>query len=1311
MRTVLPVFAFALLASAQEAPVRAVLITAYPQMVPAGLDQFRRAHGRQRLDLEVLTASSAPARLERAQIISFVHNTTTFSPAQQQALHRAVARGARVTASFPDLLEQRTGLKADTELSLKIEEYWKNGGPENIAAYLAFIYNAASPRHKLTVPQPIVLRTTGVYHPALPELAASLDDYLSWYRSSRRLPDDAPIAGVTFFHTSYKTGDMAHINALIAELEKHGIVPAAMCAWPPAQQLPKLFDPRSHPLRLLYVMNYNFARPEDAKLLETIDVPAITLVTTRYPAAEWSGSPHGVPPESLAQQVAAPERAGATEPIVIATSEQTAGSNERYYRPVQERIAAAVARGQRWLTLQSKPNRDKRLAMLYYNNPAGKGGIGASYLNVPGTIRALLTRLRDEGYETGGAAPDEKTLIDMLERSGRNIEVWAPGELERMVSARHTVLIGMDKYRRWFAELPAPFRALVLKHWGPPEQTRLMAIRDRNGTPYFVVPGIRFGNVFLGPQPLKSSFEEAAKAQHNTAIPPPHAYVAAYLWYRHEFKADAMIHLGRHGTLEFLPGKNTGQAGWDSSEVLLADLPNVYYYIMDGGGESTIARRRSAAVLISHLTPMVAQAGQQSEFDNLRRLLKDYEDSTSEPLQAEYEKGIRAEIASLKLDAQLGFNLRKDEWSSVLETVKAFLEETEVGAIPLGIHVAGTPPREELQKEAVAQYLRTTFKDAQSGEARAAGDNWLARLLISARLELDALPRVLSGRFQPSGMSGDPLRTPEALPSGRNLHDFDPTRIPTKEACTVGKRMAESMLSEYKSRRGEYPTKISMVLWYGETARHLGVMECQAMHLLGVQPVWNARGVPDSLRLIPLAELKRPRIDVVYTLGGIYRDGFPDKVLLLDKATQLVAAAEGGDNAIARNTAQIAAALRKAGLDEATAQRAARARSFAAAPGDYGAAIAKIAKQSKDQDGELVSTYLAHMGHVYSSELWGQSVPQALSSHLKGNQVVLNSRSSSVYGVLDNDDFFEFTGGLNAATRELNGNQAPEFFVVDVRRRGGERVTTMKKYLATELHSRFWNPKWIREMQRGGYSGARELADSMENLYGWQATSKEIMDGAFWQNSFDVYVGDKHKLGLKEFLTKEHPHARQAMLARLLEVDRQGSHQFSAADRARLVREYVTSVNVSGTACSANVCGNARLRQYALQQARTLAESELSEADRRRFQEQFREAFEAHRSVRQSARQTARLQAGSSRPASRPRSLFDSVRLVSREEWRRMASIRPFGISIFWFLAPLPPGIFFGWWRKRHGATESGMRSLSLAPLHPAAEPFEPVGS
>ena len=279
--------------------------------------------------------------------------------------------------------------------------------------------------------------------------------------------------------------------------------------------------------------------------------------------------------------------------------------------------------------------------------------------------------------------------------------------------------------------------------------------------------------------------------------------------------------------------------------------------------------------------------------------------------------------------------------------------------------------------------------------------------------------------------------------------------------------------------------------------------------------------------------------------------------------------------------------MKKAGVAGGLAEKVASARAFAAAPGDYGAGISNMVKQSKDAGNQqgLADQYLNHMNHAYSGDLWGEAVPGALSTHLEGNQAVIHSRTTNVYGVLDNDDFYDYAGGLNAATKTANGGNAPAFYVNDMKTRGKERVTGIQTYIATELNARYWNPKWIREMQKADYAGARAIANTMENLYGWQATSAEHMDGTFWQNSYDVYVADKDGLEMDKFFEQANPHARQVMMARMLEVDRQGSYKFPAEQRAELVRRYVQTVAKIGATCSANTCGNLKLHQYIAEQA------------------------------------------------------------------------------------------------------------------------------
>jgi cobaltochelatase CobN len=437
-----------------------------------------------------------------------------------------------------------------------------------------------------------------------------------------------------------------------------------------------------------------------------------------------------------------------------------------------------------------------------------------------------------------------------------------------------------------------------------------------------------------------------------------------------------------------------------------------------------------------------------------------------------------------------------------------------------------------------------------------------------------------------------------------------------------------------------------MVLWHGETNRHQGAMESEALWLMGVEPEWNPRGVVDRLRLVPDAELGRPRVDVVFTVSGLYRDGFADKILLLDRAAKLAASA--GSNALSRQNAKTRDALVKAGMSEEQAAAYALARVFATAPGTYGFGLQQIVEQSKDFGNErgMTDLYVSRMNYAFTADAWGVQVPKLLEAQLAGNDAVLHSRSSNLYGVADNDDFYQYVGGLSLVSRSVNGT-APALFLNNLRAGGRERVEDVRTALATELTARNWNPKWLKEMQLAGYSGAREMMRSIEFLYGWQATAPEIVDGSMWQNTYDVYVADKHGLDMAKFFDEANPYAYQATLARLLEVDRQGRYQFSAAERATLIQEYVKSVNAHGASCSANTCGNVTLHQHIAAQAPLVAG--LGNLDWSTFGSQLARStqWSASQIPQASAAMRAGMAAARPRPAVAPQPAAQAPNLVS----------------------------------------------------------------
>jgi cobaltochelatase CobN len=1237
--------------SAAADPVRVVVISRFADVMQDAAPEFERKYGAGLIALSVSDGNGqiAADKLINADVIFVYHVGNEVYEQLNDPVQAAVKRGAKVIASPPDGMERFWKLKPDINAVARGELYWSAGGTENLVSLLAFLYRAGGGRKRIAVPEVVAQIKAGIWHPRADKPFTSLDDYLRWYRAQRFVPAAAPLAAIHFLPNNHKVGDLAHIRALTLRLEKAGIGVIPAFAWPLKNMRPLMTDGEGKtPARLILALNLIFSKQDDAEDLERYGVPVLNLMTTRESAAEWKENPRGLPPGQLTYQVVAPERMGANEPILVATTEKTIkpdGSEVLRTQPVAERVEAVVKRARRWLVLQKKPNAEKRIALVYYNNPPGKGNLGASYLNLMPSMLAVIERMRREGYATSAALPEAKELVKLLERTGRNIEQWAPGELDEL-SKQGVVLWPVREYRKHYKNLPAEFRAFVESDWGPPENSKLMLVTLPNGERAFVLPGVRFGNLFLGPQPLRSTFERATSIQHDPKIPPPHSYIAAYLWYRHEFGADAIVHVGRHGTLEWLPGKSIAQLGSDSSEVLLGDVPDPYFYIIDGDGEALQARRRGAAVLMGHLTPLNVAAGVHSEYEAVHSLMDEYDKTKDEAPQvaAEYQKRIIAKTRELKIDKHLGMNLDAQTWETTHAALHKFLHEIEETTIPIGQHTIGTASPENVQRDALQEFIRTAFLAEELSavsphlpawakavfenapvelpasftpklreRAQAAlkdGKTWIENLRRSPALELETIITVLSGRFIPSGIVGDPLRSPASLPSGRNLHDFDPALIPTKAAWEVGKRMAAETIAAYKAETGKHPEKVSLVMWSGETGRSQGVMESEAMYLLGVEPKWNARGVMDGLRLMSEEELGRPRVDVLLNVSGLYRDTLPEKVIWLDRAVRLAATAQDKhENVIRKHDREVAAALKKQGIPSEQAEAVAKARAFSQAPGAYGTGgLEKIVEQSKDEGkGKgLAEAYLNAMNHAYSESLWGKSVPKAFDHHLKGNQIVIHSRTSNLYGISDNDDVYQYMGGINMATKAVNDGAAPQMFINNLRQNGAEKVEGFRTALVKELSTRLWNKKWIEGQLTAGYAGARQFAKDTEYLYGWQATSPEQMNGSMWQETFDVYVADKHGLKLDEFYAKNNAHAQQWQLARLLEVDHQGTYKFSDADRGELVKRYVKSVVANGAACSANTCGNAKLHEFIAQQAPAVAG--LSEADMQAFGERMAKA-------------------------------------------------------------------------------------------------------
>jgi len=714
----------------------------------------------------------------------------------------------------------------------------------------------------------------------------------------------------------------------------------------------------------------------------------------------------------------------------------------------------------------------------------------------------------------------------------------------------------------------------------------------------------------LAPQPTRGWLQNNEALYHDKELAPHHQYLAFYFWLQKEYQADAIVHFGRHGTQEWLPGKQFGLSRYDWPSIMIGNIPVVYPYVMDGLGEGNQAKRRGSAVIVDHLVPLIIAAGLYGNYTELADEMLAYERQDANPtLKAAHRAAIINMTTELHLDEQLEIDLtpfaanltanQTEFEDDFLEPLEHLLDDLRSTSMPYGLHILGTSPHGDKLAGMINSILGQSYADdvcafndsedaplllldlvinqgapvydaqiAVMGTNSTSVEVHLENALIYARNlaegdnEVIAVLDALDGKFIPPNLGGDPVRTPDALPTGRNFYAFDQRRPPTEAAWELGK---------------------DMVLWAGETTRHEGVMEAQILYLLGVEPVWS-KGKVVGVSAIPSESMSRPRIDVLIVVSGLYRDMFPDKIVLLDRAVRLAYeqnATADCPNYVAENTDALAAALiaNDPSLNESDARNLALMRIFGCSDGTYGTGLANAigASNTWNNTDILAQLFIDRMGNAYGADVWGETATNLFAMNLADVEVTMHSRSSNLYGAIDNDDFFQYLGGLNLAVTYASGGNTPDSYVTNLRATGGETVETLGDFISGELYSRYFNPTWIEGMQGHDYAGAREFADFVENLWGWQVTCPELIPDHVWDQVFETYVTDP---ALRDWIEQNNPYAYQSMTARMLEAVRKGYWDATDEVVESLIVEYMESVAENGATCCHHTCGNPLLDDY-----------------------------------------------------------------------------------------------------------------------------------
>ena len=882
----------------------------------------------------------------------------------------------------------------------------------------------------------------------------------------------------------------------------------------------------------------------DPGLLAALDVPVVQAVAATQPSARWDESTSGLTPIDVAMAVAIPEFDGRIVTVPFSFKETVddgddLGAPVTAYRTRADRVARVAGIATRLAGLRRIPPSDRRIAVVLSAYPTKRSRIGnAVALDTSASVIELLHAMRDAGYRVDRIPPDGDALMaELIDAFSYEKETLTRDQLARAPGRWPT-----EAYRQWFEHLRPTMRdEMTISHGETPG--RAYVHEDA-----FVFPGLDFGGVLVTVQPPRGFGEDPIAVYHSPDLPPTHHYLAFYRWLDEGWGAHAVVHAGKHGTLEWLPGKSVGLSETCYPDAALGDLPLVYPFVVNDPGEGTQAKRRAHAVVIDHLLPPMTRAETYDELARLESLLDEHAQVAS--LDPAKLPAIRSKVWDLLVEAELHRDLGVDsapdgdDFDDLLLHVDGYLCELKDARIRGGLHTLGRPPEGDAELDLVLAVTRLpqgatpalrrptdgTLHDTDAAEAEARtalaavqeagwrydGNHptlrWVCERLVPALHrttdEIDNTLAALDGRFVPPGPSGAPTRgMAHVLPTGRNFYSVDPKAIPSRLAWDVGCKLADALLERHMREEGRHPESVGLVVWGTAAMRTGGDDVAEALALLGVRPVWaDESGRVTGVELVPDEELGRPRIDVTLRISGFFRDAFPHVIQLLDDAVRL------------------------AGFDDDP-------RIFGAKPGAYGSGILPLLESRQwDDDADLAAVYETWSGYSYGRAGMGMPAIDAMRRRFTVIDVAVKNQDNREHDIFDSDDYLQDHGGMIATIRALRGGVAPKAWFGDSADPAQPKMRSLAEEAARVVRTRVVNPKWIAAMQRHGYKGAFELAATVDYLYGYDATAHVVEDWMY-ERVTEAYVGDPE---VRKFLEQSNPWALRSMAERLLEANERG---------------------------------------------------------------------------------------------------------------------------------------------------------------------------
>ena len=1125
------------------------------------------------------------------------------------------------------------------EVVATVYKYVLFNGSENIVNMFRYLLHNIF-YEPVTFREPEEIPWQGIYHPRMERMFNSIEDYLSAYRKELSFPPVSCV-GMLYSRSNWVTGNLEIEKTLISTFENKnvGVVPVFLYSLKDenlgnlsgVEVIERFLMQDGSPvvdgivkLTSFFLgsvrgeMNTSDA-PSGTQLMKQLNIPLFNPVISYYKdRRQWLDDPQGLGTQ-VAWSIAMPEFEGIIEPMVIGASRGITNPEEESYEPLEDRITRLVERIVRWINLKKKPNKEKKVAFILHSNPCAsvEATVGAgAHLDTIESVADILKKMKEEGYQVNPPINGKALIDEIMNKKAISEFRWTT--VEEIVDKGGTLdLVEKEKYLQWFDELPEHTRGRMSEAWGNPPG------EEKDGIPAgmiyegrILVTGVNFGNAVVCVQPKRGCAGakcdgQVCKILHDPDVPPPHQYIATYKWLSREYGADAIVHVGTHGNLEFLPGKSSGMSSGCFPDIGIDSMPHIYIYNADNPPEGTVAKRRSNAVLVDHMQTVMVKGELYGDLEQVERLLDEYERyKNTEPAKVHT-------ISHMIMDKVKGLNLldgkddsSHDHFSEKVREIHDRLSLLKNTYIPKGMHIFGRLPEGEklsdfvyviVRYENTPNSLRGVVTKIISRESGLTGDELEAKVEAVAKAacrdnmqrgirlerilgdlymirpdELSIIREVekkiqdvvrnvfasdetasllngFNGGYIEPGPSGLITRgRSDVLPSGRNFYSLDPQRIPTPAAWETGKILAHKTIEKYIEDEGRHPENIAFYWQCTDIMWADGEGMAQMMYLMGAKPLWQNNGRVKGFEIIPLAELGRPRIDITVRVSGITRDNFPASIGLLDEAVQAVAVlGEPPDmNFIKKHSMEKLDGKETSDKDEI---RKATYRIFASMPGTYqaGTQLAVYASAWKTNK-DLADVFLYWNGYAYGKGTFGEPAHQVLKSSLKTVEVTFNRTVTDEYDLTGCCCYFGTHGGMINAAKIVSGRNIQNYYG-DTREPDKISVRTLSEEVRRIARAKILNPKWIEGMKEHGYKGAGEISKRVGRLYGWQATAKAVDDAVFDDITRTFMMNEENR----KFFEENNPWALEEIARRMIEAAERGLWNPSPDVRDALKNLYV----------------------------------------------------------------------------------------------------------------------------------------------------------